>query len=447
MDQRPSPVFFQDKGIRMPVNRTRLANAVIAVMLLSCAQSSAADDSSAAGSSPGWRGKNRDAISTSKGLLKDWPAGGPKLVWSSDKAGFGYGDVSVIGSDIHLLGKDDDGEFIKRFSIDGKEVKKAKLDDGRNKYLTGWGGGPRSTPTIDGDLVYALSSNGKLACYDRSSLSEKWAKSLTSDFGGKTPQWGYAESPLVDGDKVVVTPGGSNCAVAFNKNTGETIWKSTGIEDPAGYSSFVPLVVGGKRMYVTQTMKNLVAFDADTGKLAWKFGEIGRRTAVIPTPIVSGNRVYVTAGYGAGCECVDIEPSDDGFKANKVYVNKNMSNHHGGVILLDGHVYGYSDPMGWMSQKLSDGDVAWKRKERDAGKGSIGYADGRFYLFEERMGGSCILIDASPEAWKERGRFKLPKNSSLDRGKGAVWSHPVIADGKLYLRDLDLLYCYDVKAP
>ena len=398
---------------------------------------------------PGWRGKDRTAVSSDSGLLKEWPKGGPNLSWTFKAAGMGYGAISVVAGDIYLLGRDDEGEFIKKLSLDGKEVSRGKLDERKNAYETGWGGGPRSTPIIDGDLIFALSSDGRLVCFERSSLKEKWAKSLVDDFGGKTPYWGYAESPLVDGDRVVVTPGRANCVVALNKESGETIWKSTGIREEAQYSSLVPLTVDGKRMYVTQAAKSLFGVDAETGKVQWTFAEIKRRTAVIPTPIVSGNRVYATAGYDAGCECVDIERSGDGFTAKKVFVNSKMSNHHGGVILVDGYIYGHGGKQQtspWVCQKLSDGSVAWEHSDRTATKGSIGYADGRFYCWEERLGGSCILIDASPEGWKERGRFKLPANSSLDRGKGAVWSHPVIVGGKLYLRDLDLLYCYDVKA-
>jgi outer membrane protein assembly factor BamB len=245
----------------------------------------------------------------------------------------------------------------------------------------------------------------------------------------------------------MVTPGGKNCVVALNKNTGETIWKSTGINDDQQYSSLVVLTVDGTKMYVTQGSKHLFGVNAETGKLAWKFAEIARATAVIPTPIISGNRVYATADYKAGCECVDIVKVGDSFEAKKVFVNKDMENHHGGVILVDGHIYGCSGnrPTSWVCQKLSDGSVAWKNESRDVGKGSIGYADGRFYCFEEKPGGSAILIEASPSGWKEHGRFKLPKNSQLDRGRGAVWAHPIVVDGKLYLRDLDLLFCYDVK--
>jgi len=427
----------------MTANRLALA---ISFCALSCGIGSAADESKAFW--PGWRGKDRDAISHDKGLLKEWPKGGPKLLWTFEAAGFGYGQPAIVGGDMYILGKDDDGEFIKKLSLDGKEVGKSKLDDAKSKYQTQWGDGPRSTPTIDGDLIFALSSSGRLVCFDRSTLSEKWAKNLVGDFGGKTPGWGFAESPLVDGDKVVATPGGANCVVALNKNTGETIWKSTGISDGAHYSSLVPLTVDGTKMYVNQASKYLFGVNAMTGKLAWKFAEIARTTAVIPTPIVSGNRVYATCDYGAGCECVDIVKSGDSFQANKVFVNKNMQNHHGGVILRDGYIYGCTDKIGiWTCQKLSDGSVAWKHNERDPGKGSIAYADGRFYLLEEKVGGSCILIDASPEGLKEISRFKLPKNSKLNRRSGLVWSHPIVVDGKLYLRDLDLLFCYDVKAP
>jgi len=426
----------------------------LAAAVLSCRPAAAADDSKA--SWPGWRGKDRSALTSETGLLKEWPKGGPKLLWTFDAAGYGYGEPAIVGEELYILGKDDQGEFIKRLNLDGKELARAKLDDGANKYLTGWGGGPRSTPTVDGDLILALSSDGRLVCYDRSSLSEKWSKSLVKDLGSSTKVkpawWGYSESPLVDGDKVLVTPGGKNCVVALNKNTGATIWMSTGVEDDQQYSSLVPMTVDGKKMYVTQTMQNLIGVDGESGKLLWKSNGIPRKTAVIPTAVISGNRVYATAGYGAGCECVDIERSGDSFTAKKVYANKNMQNHHGGVILLDGYVYGHSGMSSgnpWVCQKLADGEIASKLDGRKVGKGSIAYADGRFYLFEEKVGGACVLVDASPKEWSEHGRFKLPKNTSLQRGSqksGLVWTHPVVVGGRLYLRDLDLLFCYDVKA-
>jgi len=424
--------------------------AIITVFGVSCSVAAAADDSK--NDWPGWRGKNRDALTSEKGLLKDWPKGGPKLLWSFEAAGFGYGQPAIVGDELFILGKDENGEFIKKLNLHGKEIGRGKLDSGKNKYETGWGGGPRSTPIVDGDQIFALSSDGRVVCLDRSSLNEKWSKSLVDDFGGKTPYWGYAESPLVDGDKVVLTPGRKNCVVALNKNTGDLVWKSTGVEDNAAYSSLVTMTASGKKMYVTQTDKRLIGVDAETGKVLWKFGEMPRKIAVIPTPIVSGSRVYATAGYDAGCECVDIEGSGDSFEAKKVYVNRNMSNHHGGVILLDGYIYGHSGKSNgnpWVCQKLADGSVASKLDGRKVGKGSIAYADGRFYLYEEKIGGSCVLAEASPSGWTEHGKFQLPKNSSLERGtkgSGLVWSHPIVVGGRLYLRDLDLLYCYDVKA-
>jgi outer membrane protein assembly factor BamB len=421
---------------------------MLSASLLVAAVSWTGVDASSEAAWPQWRGPRRDGVSTEKKLLQDWPEGGPALKWKFADAGFGYGDVAVLGDDLYLLGKfPGDGESIARLDAKtGQLVHRAKIDSAPNKYLTQWGGGPRSTPTVEGDLVWALTSDGTLACFDRRDLKEKWKLDLKEKFGSKTPTWGYAESPLIDGDKVVVMPGGKECVVALNKMTGEVVWKSEATGEPQQYASLVPMEVGGTRTYVTQGAKSLFAVDAATGNLAWKFGEIGRRTAVIPTPVVSGNRVYITAGYQAGCESVEIAKAGTGFEAKKVYVNKNMMNHHGGVVLLDGHIYGHSDSRtgGWTCQKLEDGSVVWKNN--DAGKGSIGCADGRLYCFEERVGGACILIEASTAGWKEHGRLKLPENSGLQRGQGQVWAHPVIAGGKLYLRDLDLLYAYDIAA-
>ena len=396
---------------------------------------------------PQWRGPHRDGISAEKNLLKDWPEGGPPLAWKFSEAGFGYGEVAVVGDDLYLLGKfDGEGECLVR--LDAKTGKaagnRAKIDDAPNKYLTQWGGGPRSTPTVEGPLAWALSSDGTLACFDRQTLAPKWSVDLKARFGSKPPTWGYAESPLVDGDLVVVTPGGGKCVAALDKKTGETVWTSEGVNQGHQYSSLVPCEIAGTRMFVTQGAKSLFAVDAKTGKMLWQSAGKGRATAVIPTPIVSGDRIYSTAGYGFGCECVDIKKEGDGFVAVPAYANKNMVNHHGGAVLLNDHVFGHSDNGGWTCQKLATGEVAWKHRERNAGKGSIGYADGRCYCLEEKVGGECILIEASTEGWKEHGRFKLPANSELNRGQGQIWTHPVVAGGKLYLRDLDLLYCFDI---
>jgi outer membrane protein assembly factor BamB len=258
--------------------------------------------------------------------------------------------------------------------------------------------------------------------------------------GGERPNWGYTESVLVDGAQVVCTPGGSKGAVAaLDKMTGKVLWQSKEFTDPAHYSSIVPAQINGAPQYVQRTEKTVVGISPRDGKLLWKTSFPGR-TAVIPTPIVRGNEVYVTAGYGAGCKLVRIEADN---QVTEVYQNKVMKNHHGGVILVGDHIYGYADP-GWACQDFKTGDPVWNH--RKFGKGAIGYADGMLYCLEESSG-TVALVEASPKGWNEHGRFTLDPQTKIRSSSGRIWTHPVISNGKLYLRDQDLIYCYDVKAP
>jgi outer membrane protein assembly factor BamB len=266
-----------------------------------------------------------------------------------------------------------------------------------------------------------------------------WKKTM-EEFGGQVPDWGYTESVLVDGDKVVCTPGGSRGAIlALNKMTGEPVWQSKEFKDGAQYASLIAADHNGARQLIQLTQKSVVGVDAKDGKLLWRTDWSGR-TAVIPTPIFHDGHVYVTSGYGAGCKLVKID-KDNALK--QVYANKLMKNHHGGVILLGEHVYGFSDDVGWACQDFKTGELAWSEKGK-LGKGAIGCAGNRLYLLEESSG-DVVLIDASPKGWKEHGRFRLEPQTKLRKPSGRIWTHPVISNGRLYLRDQEILYCYDVR--
>jgi outer membrane protein assembly factor BamB len=302
-----------------------------------------------------------------------------------------------------------------------------------------WGDGPRGTPTVDGDRVYALSGPGNLVCINVSNGKTLWQVAM-KDLGGKRPNWGYTESVLVDGGQVLCTPGGSKGTVAaLDKMTGKVLWQSKEFTDPAHYSSIVPARINDTPQYVQRTEKSIVGLDPRDGKLLWKTSFPGR-TAVIPTPIVRGNEVYVTAGYGAGSKLVRIGP---GHEVTTVYENKVMKNHHGGVVLVGDYLYGYGDP-GWVCQDFQTGESVWNHRRLN--KGAVSAADGMLYCLEESSG-VVVLAEASPEGWKEHGRFKLDPQTKIRSSRGKVWTHPVISNGKLYLRDQDLIYCYDIKAP
>ncbi len=386
---------------------------------------------------PQWRGPHRDDISTETGLIQDFPEAGPPRLWIFQNCGAGYSGPAIVGDKVYILGGREGKDFL--LCLDGNSGKELWATELGTMFENDWGNGPRSTPTIEGDFIYAMASSGNLVCLKAADGEVVWTKAM-QDLGGKIPVWGYSESPLVLEDKVICTPGEQQGAIAaLDKKTGDLLWQTKDLVDVAHYSSVMPMEHDGKTILVQLLFKELVGVDSADGKVLWTVPFPGN-VAVIPTPIVSGDKVYATAGYGAGCVMLKL----DGDKAEVVYENKNMTNHHGGVILLDGHIYGYSDGKGWVCQNLESGDMAWREREA-LGKGAIGYADGRFYCLEEDTG-EVVLIAASDKGWEEHGRFTLEPQSKIRKEQGKIWTHPVIADGKLYLRDQDLVYCFDVKA-
>jgi outer membrane protein assembly factor BamB len=413
----------------MKSQRTILA--VLSVLLtLTVSTSHAADW-------PQWRGPDRTDISKETGLLKSWPDGGPKRVWLFENAGHGYSGPAIANGKFFTLGTRDGSEILLVLDANtGKELWTAKI----GKVLSNrWGDGPRGTPTVDGDRVYALSGPGDLVCANVADGKIVWQVNVT-DLGGKVPGWGYCESVLVDGNQVVCTPGGSQGAlVALDKMTGKLIWQSKEFTDGAHYSSIMPAEINGTRQYVQLVEKNFVGIAAKDGKLLWISDFPKGRTAVIPTPIIKGNNVYVTAAYGAGCKMVTIGANNE---VTTVYENTVMKNHHGGVILIGDHLYGHSDGYAWVCQNFITGEEVWGH--RDFRKGAIAYADGKLYCLEEGNG-TLVLAEASPAGWKEHSRFTLDPQSKIRSSSGRIWTHPVIANGKLYLRDQDLIYCYDIK--
>ncbi len=385
---------------------------------------------------PQWRGPDRDGSSKEVGLLKQWPEGGPKLVWKVSSIGEGFSGVSVVKGKIFTMG-DVDGasQMIALEEATGKKLWSAKMGE------AGGGGGfpgTRATPSVSGDLVCSLNQFGDLVSVEVLTGKEVWRKNLVKDFGGGNPRWGYAESPLVDGDKVFVTPGGGQGAiVALNRKTGALLWQTKDFTDDAHYSSLTIADVLGQRQVIQLTAENVVGVAVADGKVLWQAKRKGK-VAVVPTPVYGDNEVFVTSGYGIGCDAFKISKDASGFKTAKLYDNKNMVNHHGGVILLNGYLYGHSDTKGWICQNFKTGEIAWANK--GVGKGAIAYADGHFYIRSETGAGTIALIEANPKGYVEKSRFNQP-----DRSDKNSWAHPVIVNGKLYIRDQKNLFCYDVK--
>ena len=290
--------------------------------------------------------------------------------------------------------------------------------------------------TLDGDRGYALSENGELACLRLQDGTKIWRRNILQDFGGRNPHWLLSESPLIDGNRVIVTPGGPNaCIVALDKLSGKQIWASQDLSDGAGYSSCIIGEVQGVRAIMTLTDRAGVGVRASDGKLMWRYDKVANRTANVTTPIFHDNSVFYTSAYGTGCALLGLAAQDGAVKAEEIYFSRDMQNHHGGVILHNGYLYGFSSSI-LTCMEFKTGRVAWK--DRSVGKGSLTYADGNLYLLSENN--VAGLAEATPDAYREKGRFPIP-----DQGLPS-WAHPVVCGRRLYLRNQSMLTCYDVKA-
>jgi outer membrane protein assembly factor BamB len=402
---------------------------------------------------PQWQGSNRNRISKETGLLKEWPKEGPKLLWTFDKAGAGFGSPAIVGNRLFVLGSDDpekgDKEFVLCVDVkEGKELWRKPLETATGDYQFLWGSGPRGTPTVDGDCVYVLGAKGDLRCFKIADGERVWAINLVKDLGGSIPTWGYSESVLIDGGHLVCTPGGKKGTLAkLDKKNGEVVWRSEGIGDGAQYSSVVVSTVG-VRQYITLVQSGTFSVRASDGKLLWRSKAGANGTAVIPTAVVSDKYVFATSGYSSGCGLLELTPNGaDNVKMKEVYLNKAIINRQGGVVLVGDHVYGFSERGGWICLdylKLDKDNEAPSSKYKKLGSGSITYADGRFYCFGQDKG-VCALIDANPKEWVEKGRFEIATKSKFPRRLGEIWAHPAIANGRLFLRDHEVLLAYDIK--
>lgn len=387
---------------------------------------------------PQFRGPNRDAKSTETGLLKQWPAAGPPLLWKATGLGSGYSSVSVAGGKVFTMG-DGRGGSSQVHAFD--EQSGAAVWMSRAVGRTGGKyDGTKSTPAIDvaAGRLYALGQFGDLVCLNIGNGQEVWRKSLTSDFGGKFGNWNYAESPLLDGDKVLVSPGGRRGAVvALNKTTGATIWQSRQYTDEAQYVSLIVSPMGPRRHYLTMSQKTVAGIDAQSGNLMWRIPRAGK-TAVIPSPVVYNNIVFVTSGYNVGCNAFQIGTQGGRITTRQLYSNKDLVNHHGGVVVVDKYVYGHSDRGGWKCLDITTGEVLWEN--RGVGKGSVIYVDGHLICRGEAGSGNIALVVATPQGYQEKGRFAQP-----DRSNKNSWAHPVVANGKLFLRDQGVLLCFNLR--
>jgi outer membrane protein assembly factor BamB len=436
----------------------RIAALVVLVSLLSSA--GWADDW------PQWRGPNRNGISQEKGLQKTWPKDGPKLLWTYKQADLGFSAPAVVGDTLYFLGtrNDKDEVVIALDANKGTELWTATIGPMFTFEGNVWGDGPRSTPIVDGNILYVLGGQGDLVCLDRMAKGKEiWRVNMIKDLGGEMMprsdyNWGYSESPLVDGDLVLCTPGSTKGTVAaLDKKTGKVQWRSTELTKKAPYSSIMAADIHGVRQYIQNSYDNeggyVSGIAAKDGKVLWTMPIFkGDSFAIVPTPIIKGNLVYITSGYGGGCHLFEI---DKDMKAKDLYpksAQKRVKNTHGGVVLVGDHVYGHTERNSWFCQEFMTGKLspAWEENNSlETNSGAITSAEGMLYLLSEE--GEVVLVEADPQQFKETGRFKLPEASKYPKTRttsrsSRVWTHPVIANGRLYLRDHEFLFCYDIRA-
>ncbi|MDI9430276.1 MAG: PQQ-like beta-propeller repeat protein [Planctomycetota bacterium] len=426
---------------------------------------------------PQWQGPNRDGKSADTGLLKQWPEDGPPLAWRIDKLGGGDSGPAIAAGRIFLMSNRGEEEVVWALSEkDGSEIWVTPLGPAFQQRASQGKEGPGCTPTVDGERLYVEGLGGIVACLQVQDGKIVWQRSLTEDFGGRVPMWSYRESPLVDGDKVIVTPGGADALlVALNKLTGETIWKAKLPDSPASgsgapggsgggrggpggrrggfgggagaaYASVIAIDLGGQRQYVQLTANTLVGIAASDGKFLWRYDKPANRMGInCTTAIFHDGMVFASSAYGAGAGLVKLSKDADGsVTAEEVYASTDMQNHHGGMILLDGYLYGASggnEGGALVCLDFKTGKVMWDQRAAVGrrAKGSLALADGMLYYRMED--GTMCLIEPNPKQYTERSRFQQP-----DRTRLLAWSHPVIANGRLYIRDQDVLFCYDVKA-
>ena len=418
---------------------------------------------------PLFHGPNRDNVSPETGLLKSWAEGGPPLLWKVRTIGStespGYASVTVAEGRVFTAGNVKTGE-----SDQDAHSYVFALNENTGEELWRYRNGPawtdrghfpgeRSTPTIDGERVYAYSALGRIACLEAATGKEIWAKDLRAEYAATLPTWAFAESPYIDGNTVILWIGGEKASVvALNKMTGEPIWTTPSTEQRGNYATMTPFRYAGQRIYVNMNQAGVLAVNAETGK---KLFDIPHKTdwdvmattpyfyMMVPSTATSLDALgylFITSGYGTGARCYQLNVSGDTITPVLFWSNPQFDNQHGGVVIKDGYAYGSAHRHGggrtWMCVNLEDGVTAWEHRGVEMSMGALTYADGMLYCMSEREG-TVALVKATPEKYEAISRFTLPSTEE-GGGTGMFWAHPVICNGKLYLRHGTILYCYDI---
>jgi outer membrane protein assembly factor BamB len=393
-----------------------------------------------------WLGPNRDGKSLETGLLKSWPEGGPKVAWKAQGLGEGYSTLAIAGNRIYTQGQEGSQQFVLALdAATGKQVWKTPTG---KSYSNDMGNGPRGMTVIDGSRLYAVASDGTFVCLEAATGKRVWGLNYIEKFGSTIPTWGFTESPLIDGDRVVINPGGKGAGiVVLNKTTGAVIWQAQ--DDVAAYSSVVMFDFGGKHIYTVLTATAAIGVDAKDGSLLWRYEKVNNRAANIATPVYSDGYVFYSTDYDTGCALLQLNAAGGKVTASEVYFSRNMQTHYATAIHLGDHLYAFSgnQPGILTAMEFKTGKVAWK--DRSIEKGNCIFADGLLYCQGET--GKVGLIDPSPSAYKEVSRFQFasaPPRGANDPAwvpPGKIWTVPAIANGRLYLRDQGVLFAYDIK--
>ena len=393
---------------------------------------------------PQWRGPQRNGLSAETGLLQEWPKDGPQLVWQIQDCGAGYSTPAIVGDRIYLLGNEGlENEFVRALAAkDGHEIWRTRLGKVGNPGQKPSFPAARSTPTVDGGLLFVLGSDGDLACLDAGQGEIKWQKNLRTEWGGKPGEWAYAESPLIDGDRLICTPGGADATVvALKKQTGELIWKyASAAGDPAAYSSPVVVEVGGVRQYVQAVQKGLLGLAADSGRLLWRYDRaVSKYGANIPSPVFRDGVLYA-AGAGTGGAFLRLKAKDGGIEVEELAFSPKLPTAIGGAVIVGDALYG-TTAQALICADFGTGTIKWE--ERAMGAASLCVADGRLYLHGEN--GEVGLAEVTPAGYRELSRFSPPGLPARSQAMEKAWTYPVVANGRLYIRDLQHLWCYAVK--
>jgi len=389
---------------------------------------------------PQFRGSNRDGKSAETGLLKKWPEGGPQQLWSVEDLGIGFSSIAVSGGRVYTTGMIGGEGFLFAYDLAGNlKWKKTYGPEWTGSYK-----GTRTTPTVDGNRVYVFSGRGVLLCFEAGTGDKIWEVNTLEKFEGKNIRWGMSGSPLIDGNKVYCTPGGKKgVIVALDKMTGRTIWATPGLDELSAYSSPIIVERGGNRLLINMIQKSVICVNADSGKLLWQEPYITPSDTGGVTPIYKDGCVYVTSAvereFTRGG--VMFELSAEGTSVSEKWNDQSLDTGHGGVVLVDGYLYGSTFdgiPKGdWVCLDWKSGKVMYKATW-NGNKGSIIYADGMLYCYDENTG-DVALVKASPKG------FEIVSSFSVTQGSGQHWAHPAISDGRLYIRHGDALMAYDIK--